>query len=357
MSRNYSNYNNSNYNRSNYSGYEYLNNMNTMVTNYYMLTCSSIGIPLNLLSILTFARLVNNKTNMSFLYICQSLVDINLFLVNLLVVRSPTLFFNTNFINQSNALCQLITYLRRFTLHTSSWTTVLITVDRFIFVIYKNRFKLMQSKWFLCLLILAMFAIITVLDTPNFLFYLSSNSNKTFQTYKSCVSDMDETISSDFISIMLRTYIPFVVMIVLNGIMIKKIMKSSRMSLKQTINHQRKEYQFTISVMLVNVFFFVVNLPESVFNIVYDYYLYSGVFLSSSTFRLTYYLIAGIFSDFSLLFQTFSFFSYLAFNRVFRRQFKILFLKIFFCIPKRTNEIRVAPVANLHESQLTTKTR
>ena len=116
----------------------YLYRLNNQLTNIFVIAYSSIGIPCNILSIIIFYRLTRIKNNMGFLYICQSIVDIIVLLVNLILVRSSPLIFPSNLTNLTDELCKTITFLRRLTLHMSSWITVLITFDRFIFIFYKG---------------------------------------------------------------------------------------------------------------------------------------------------------------------------------------------------------------------------
>ena len=332
----------------NISNFGYLYRLNSQVTNLFVIVYSSIGIPCNILSIIIFYRLTRIKNNMGFLYICQSVVDIILFLINLLLVRSSPLIFPRSPANLSDELCKIATFLRRISLIMSAWMTVLITFDRFIFIFYKRQFKLMQDRRFLVGLIFLVFVVLTILDIPNFFFYLSTNRNVTFSTFRVCIGDFEITVASDIISVFMRTYIPFVIMFVLNIIMIRKIMESSRASLRQTIRTSRKDYQFTISVMFVDVYIFLTNLPESIFYIIYDYYFYSGSFLSSPSLRAYYTLMSGIFASVSLSVQTFSFFSYLAFNRVFRHEFRDFFGKYLKLLARRNSlkPVRVMPIKN-----------
>lgn len=298
----------------------YLQSLNDDITNYYLIVSSSIGIPGNLISLIIFCRLVfTNKTNMGFLYACQTSVDLFLLMANLFLIRSTPLIFASNLTNLTDSTCKLITFLKRFCNHASSWMTVIITFDRFIFVIYKTRFRWLQRKRALICLILLVFAFITVLDTPNLLFYLSANRNITFETYRRCVGNTDATVSADLIGVIMRTYAPFLVMMIFNALMIQKIMKSSRASLKQNVN-SRKEYFFTVAVMAFDVYFFILNAPESIFYVFYDINLYSGTFLSNNGFRLTYTVLLGIFTNLSMIVQTLSIVMYVGFNRIFRRE-------------------------------------
>ena len=98
-------------------GVAYYTNLNNVITSNFVLVSSSIGIPLNLLSILVSLRLMNKKNNMGFLYIFQSLADLIMFLVYLLLIRSRPLIFTYALENQSNFMCKLLRFLRKYS-HT-----------------------------------------------------------------------------------------------------------------------------------------------------------------------------------------------------------------------------------------------
>lgn len=116
-----------------------LSSLSTQISNNFVIVSSAIGIPLNLLSIFIYLRPNLNKTNMGFLYACQAFVDMTLLLVTLFLIRGSSFIFGTTVSNASDFVCKLLTFVRRFTLHISSWMCVVITADRFVFVIYKNR--------------------------------------------------------------------------------------------------------------------------------------------------------------------------------------------------------------------------
>ena len=299
---------------------QYLVKISNEINNYCVIVQSAIGIPANLLSIVIFARLMRNKTNMGYLYMWQSFIDLCLLLCYLLLFQSAhTLGINLYVVN--DAWCKLITFLRRFILHASSWIAVFTTFDRFIFVLYgqTNRFKFMKKNINLTIFILSILMTIMILDIPNLFFYIN----------RSCTADNAIIVSSDIISIFLRTYIPFTLMIVFNIVMIKKTFNRAKVNITRKLtNLTRKEYQFTIAVIAYDIFFLFLNFPRSLYFIMYDVNLYSGAFNGNSLFSAIYSVFNAVTSNLATFVQTFSFVTYLAFNKLYRKEFLYLIGKI-----------------------------
>ena len=292
---------------------QYLVKISNDINNYCVIVQSAIGIPANLLSIIIFAKLMRNKTNMGYLYLWQSGVDLCLLLCYLLLFQSAqTLGINLYILN--DAWCKIITFLRRFILHASSWVAVFITFDRFIFVLYghNERFMFMKKRKYLTLCIVSILFVIMLLDIPNLYFYINVNS---------CTADNAIIISSDIISILLRTYIPFTLMIVFNVVMVKKAFEKAKIALKRSsTNLTRKEYQFTVAVVAYDIFFLILNFPRSLYFIMYDVNLYSGAFNGNALFSANYSVFNAVTSNIATLVQTFSFLTYLAFNKLYRKE-------------------------------------
>ena len=309
----------------------YYNSITNTFEYYFNIISSAIGIPCNLIAIFIFARLMRNKTNMGYLYIWQCTVDILVLLFFLFVARGTTTF-GLNIYNQNDFTCKCFNFLRRFILHASSWIAVIITFDRFTFVLYGhgNRFRFLKNKLNLTGIILVIFIIIAIADVPNLFFSINQKG--------SCKPDSLARISSDIISILVRTYIPFGLMVIFNLIMIREIFKSSKNVGNQTAL-SRKETHFTIAVIASDVYFLLMNFPLSIFYIFYDINLYSGAFDVTSPFSSKYLVANTVFSDFSFCEQTFSFFMYLAFNKLFRNEI----LSIVGRMPFLRNFSRVQP--------------
>lgn len=332
---------------SNQSYAAYLTQITSSFNTYFVLTSSFIGIPCNFLSVGIFWRLRRQKTNMGFLCGCQAAVDAFLLITMFFIIRPPSVFFSYNLPIQSDLSCRFMTFLRRFVLHISSWMPVLITFDRLTFVLYghSQRFKFMKSKLFLFGLILSMFVVIAIADIPNLFFYLSTAANP------SCTGSTGTVISSDIISIILRTYAPFVIMIICNVFMLGKILKKA--AFKQSSLNKR-ENQFTLAIMAFDVYFFLTNFPLSIFYILYDINLYTGSLragVADPLFVATYSLLNAICVNLSFVEQTLSFFMNLAFNKLFRREIMVIVGKVL-PIVARFNRIQpsktqtLSPVTN-----------
>ena len=297
---------------SNLTYVQYLIQISNDINNYCTLVHSAIGMPANLLSVFIFARLMRNKTNMGFLYMCQSAIDFFLILCYLLLFQSSlTLGINLSIYN--DFWCKLIKFLRRFLINMSSWMAVFTTFDRFIFVLYGNtdRFKFMKKKRYLTLCILSIQFVMLVSNIPNLFFYMN----------KGCTADYAIIVSTDIISILFRTYIPFILMILFNIVMIKKTFNRAKVSIARKItNSTRKEYQFTLAVIAYDIFFIALNFPRSLYFIFYDVNLYSGALDGNPLFSAIYSVINTVTSNFAIFVQTFSFLTYLAFNKLYRKE-------------------------------------
>lgn len=321
----------------------YLNKLSSDINWYFSIISSSIGIPCNILSIIIFFRLRRNKTNMGFLGVWQSSIDLILLLLFLLVFRSQT--FGISLATQNDSACKFLTYLRRFILHASSWIPVVTTFDRFVFVFYghSERFKFMKNKRILSAIILIIFIIITILDIPNMLFYLSEII---------CTAEFSVVVSSNIISIFLRTYFPAVLMILFNIVMIRKIYKNSKTISKQT-SSSRKEQQFTRAVIAFDSYFFFLNFPLSLYYILNDINTYSGALKGDSLFAANYTFVGAIAGNISFFEQTFTFFMYLWFNKIFRNEFtnllgKYLHIKCFNRVQPNQMSQSIQSVMNYH---------
>nr|QVK45687.1 G protein-coupled receptor [Proales similis] len=231
---------------------------------YFSFIGSPIGVVLNMISFYVFSRPSLNKTNMGFLYMWQSAVDIILLLLSTFVFASTRLY-GVSFIDASDFLCRVLTFLRRFILHASSWMTLFITFDRFMAVRLPTKLtELRKNKLHLSLVILAMFALIALVDVENLFYYLEQTEvvrgNQT--TVRSvCTASPLVYALSDIISIVMRTYVPFVLMTVFDALIVRRIVQSKN---KSNRSSGRREKHFTAVVLAYNCVFFALNFPLSV---------------------------------------------------------------------------------------------
>lgn len=287
---------------------ENINRIADSVTYYNIIINLAVGVPLNLLNTLVFARLMlnkTNKTNMGFLGLSQSIIDI----IKLLYY---SLEFQSTIIKSSDAICKLLNFMRRIISCASSWMQVITTFDRFVYVIlgYRGRFRFMNRKAFLALIIFAVLFLLALVNIINLFYYISRDK---------CTADHLILIASDIVLISTRLYIPIFLMIVFNMFMIRIVLKKSRNVSRQSSN-VRKEHHFTISVMANDAFYLLLALPLSVYFILYDINLYSGALNGNALFAAKYMLFSNISKAAALSNQSFSFFINLAFNKLYRRE-------------------------------------
>lgn len=158
------------------------------------------------------------------------------------------------------------------------------------------------------------------MNIPNLFFYVKKNGKYD--------GDILFYVSSDIISILVRTYIPSTIMLIFNTIMIRRILKNNRNISNQTASN-RKENQFTVAVIAFDVYFFILNFPLSLFFVFFDINLYSNALQGDKLFNAYYNLIYTITFDISFCKQTFSFFMYSACNKLFRNELLSIIGRIF----------------------------
>ena len=313
-------------NISNTSNYEtYIKNADSQMTYYFVVISSAIGIPGNLISMFVFIRLTlrNKKINMGFLYTFQTIIDLIMLILTLLVFRGSPYLFGYLVLNIGDSHCRAFMFLRRFIIQASSWISVLIIFDRFTFVLYKSRFRFMKNKFILSLIILVLMILIAIVNIANLFYYIGGSSTTSIFT---CIASSFVAILSDMVSMVVRIHIPLLLMLIFDIRMIYHLYKSSKSAKASSV--KRKEHQFTIAAMLCTFLFFITYFPLAIFYIFYDIELYSGAFNGDSVLSVLYTFYLNIFLNISYVQQTFSLFIYLAFNKLFRRElFKILFFK------------------------------
>ncbi len=303
------------------------------INNYLSLTVFPIGILLNAFSLYIFSRPRLNKTNMGILNRWQLVIDIFLLAASAFVYRHHTILFPTSFYLYSSTTCGLLTFMRRFTLHSSSWMTTFIAFDRFLYVHVSRNLKFMKSRIKLCLILVAMFILVAIVDIENAFFYLTIaeavknmtdfSTNQTRQVSsvsKTCTASPEVSIASDIVSICLRTYFPTLIMVILDTYMIVDLRRSKK-RLSGSIR-SKKETQFTFTVILSNILFFLFNSPLSV-----AYFVGYGLRGTGQPNKVIeiYNFVFGLTLNIALLHQSLEFFIIVSINKLFRKELRKVF--------------------------------
>lgn len=320
----------------------YLKQINTDMNNYFVIVALLVGLPGNLFSAFIFARLIarHNKTknNMGLLYATLCLIDFTSIAWILLVDKGYlTAYFGVSFASLGHSFCPLSTFMRRACLHFSSWMAVLITFDRYLFVFHPSRLKRLRNrKLGLVGIIAAMLSLITLADIPNFYFYRSVSTGV-------CTAVFGIVLSSDVISIVIRTYVPITLIVFFDLKMIFKIWKKNKLPTSSTTsatlhltkswtsppppplsstktNRLARERLFTMAVISSGLIFSITHFPISGVYIAYDIKLYSGALSSDPLVSIVYSLLLNAAANFSIFDQVFSILNYWTFNKIYRQE-------------------------------------
>jgi hypothetical protein len=307
-------------------------NLQRTINYYFSVSFPVMGIVLNTISLFVFLRPSLNKTNMGFLYLSQTTVDLILLIYYVFVVRAP-LIFGYTLTNRSEPWCKFWQLFRRFILQASSWMCVFITFDRFVYVLRPNGLGFLKRKKSITLAIAFMFSLLIGINAPNLLFYLdvslansSSNATHVSMTVLGTCRGMPAIqVLTDLVSTVMRTWLPILTMIVLDILIIKKLNENKMKLRARKSSMQKKENHYTKNVILLNFLFFAFNSPIAIGFFIESMRSYTNLAtmsaLGGSIFDL-YFQIAG---NISFAYQSLSFFINIISNRLYRNEIYSLF--------------------------------
>lgn len=272
----------------------YLKELNKNIKIYFSTTIFSIGFVFNTMTILVFLRkgLYNNKTNMSLLYICLAIFDtLALFDSILFIQLFPAI--NLNIQQMSDFLCKFTKLWHRTTLQAPSWILCIISFDRYRTVcLPPNKLAFMKSKRNILIIILSINLILFLINSLHWAFYIERKYTLT----KIFDVDLNKTINqsvlsssacnpsspivqalSDNINSVMRAYVPFIIIFILNILLVKQFIQSKRKMQHSKMNSNnssttensssmsRREIYFTFSVISLNILFLILYTPWTIF--------------------------------------------------------------------------------------------
>jgi hypothetical protein len=154
--------------------------------------------------------------------------------------------------------------------------------------------------------------------------------------YSYCLQSNEATAASNIISILLRAYIPFALILTFDIIVFKRLRNSRRRvgvtqmgARKQPGQFSNKEYNFIITTLFIDLTFILFYTPISVHVTitVVNLYIPTNDFLTSAALNV-YYCCALLVA---FLFSVLQLFLFVMFNRYFRSEaFRILRINRFF---------------------------
>jgi hypothetical protein len=285
------------------------------------------GILFSSLSFLVFIRknLSAKKNMMGFYGIVQCVIDLVTHLLGFYYYFTISMGDDKQL--HSDIFCKLKNFLVAWVVQLSSWLQVMITIDRIISVKYPNRFKILKDRRFLFMIVVALYASLSIANCLNFFYYIedvtvqainNSNSSLTIKE-KICTSNRTIVFIRDLIGILLRTIVPFLITFVLNFLLIRCLIESKKKINKD--KHLKKERQFAITIIALNCLFFVTQLPLGASLILLNVKQYAIIPTNTALIRLIFFVAVYI----ALLFNTLSFMVYLTSNKLFRKEFFQMF--------------------------------
>ena len=287
-----------------------------------------IGIVGNISSLFIFTRpSFNQKTNTGFLYTLFCAINL------ILIVYEAAFKYKNSFTDFSIKLPRSIElYIENILLECLSWVQVIISVDRFIAVLFPVKgVRFMSKRWVLYSIILGVFIFILGVNSPYFIriTVTYTNSYNITISYVDYMSFKVATINY-YIDNCIRFYIPFLIMVIVDIMVIIRL-KKSRTLFNQRQNRQvshtaNRSSRFTRNTILIDLIYLIFNIPSTSYGtymIIYCTLFFVGteIYLPSPYYEL-FLTFLPLFSFFYL---TLIFLLFIAFNRIFRAEFITLF--------------------------------
>jgi hypothetical protein len=333
----------------NYHGNDLLKTINQFLT-YSNFIAMPLGVVLNSLSILICIRKNRSKnTTTWFYYKIVSITNV------LILVDMFTVFYYLSIglaiTSMSEFSCKFVTYSSRVLLQFSAWLNVLVTFDHVLLISQPQRYKtLTQNKKYIYL---AMFGVVLVLcgvNTLNLEFGLIELVEPSYTTTAktTTVTDTDrdfhfgdnkttpstiimctpkaaeDVLVRDIINLVMRMFLPFVLVFLGNIVLIIKFRESKRTSIANNTT-PKKELDFIIVIFVLNVMFIGFTAPQAVAELMLQSYGPRGQFTASSMEMANAQLVYVIATNVAFYNHVLTFFVYLRFNALFFIEFKVLF--------------------------------
>ena len=223
----------------------YLNSLANSINLYFSMIAIPIGLVLNLLTIITFSRQkLRVSSTMSIFYISLAIYDcLSLGNSILFVQMLPSL--GVKIVNFSELLCKLGNVWRKIATQCPSWVQLIMTFDRFRCVVYPHRFKFLEDKRKLIALLVSLFFVIFLINSAYLAYYIylkpttktlfdpNTNTSINKTTFSlSCTASADLALITDITNVIMRSYLPFSLMLIFNISMTKRFLASKKNSLR-----------------------------------------------------------------------------------------------------------------------------
>lgn len=285
-----------------------------------------IGILTNMVSIIIFIKKrLNKKTNIGYMHALLCLF--NIFpLINSVMLTQILPHYKIDLFQKSEFSCKLFSFWIRFALDCPSFQQIYITAMLMVSIKFPIKFISFQKFKYTILVLLVMLIGSFGLNIP-FLFFensLNSINNSSFEMNNSfymkietfeCNANKVLSTVSDMLNLLMRYYIPFMVLLVTNGLIVKHFIDQRKRLKFKKWNKGTKN--FLISITIINTLFLILYLPSSIsFLLIYTQFI--EISSESLSYSMVDFFNLGL--TISYLNNTVPFFAHLAFNRIFRNE-------------------------------------
>lgn len=320
-----------------------------------------VGLLLNGLQLFVFSRReLNSKTNMGSMHALLSFFNILAIFFSILLTQLLP-FLGIYIKNSSVFGCKFLSFLQRVSLDIPSFQQVLITFQFYMSIKFPLKFMAMQNSKKQYLIIILSMILFAVCENIGYFFFdlvvndsNSTNANSTdnssslIQT-NVCFASFALIMGSGISSLIFRNFVPFTMMLIFNILIIYHVLKNHS-KLNRTYR-ARGHKHFFISIMTINLIFFILYLPWSIAQIiVYVQYFFTARQSQTIDSGVLYFYNVGW--SISYLNYIFPFFVYYNCNRLFRKQ---IFLIVNY-VSKEKNSSTFNPQTTV-KSRTTTKVK
>ena len=195
--------------------------------------------------------------------------------------------FQSYFICLSQFTCKLADFMAYFLPASTSWLLVMIGIDRLALIRYRS-IKVFEKKIFqismICAILLWNFFVYVERTKFSYLDIQSPNSsNETCNTNNACdIFSTDAGEISSWVDLVNSTITPFIIMITCSFLIIHSIYIARRKiqinKSKSAMARFKKDIQFSMTIVLLDILFFIFNFPICV----YSFFGFENDFVYSS---------------------------------------------------------------------------
>ena len=282
-----------------------------------------LGFITNLLAIKIFSKKsLNVKTNMGCMHAILCLF--NMFpLVNAILIVHLLPYFKINLMNHSECMCKILNFWRRFAVECPSVQQVFITVMMLYSVKCPSKYLVIQKSKTIKRVVPIIILTLAAINVPSlFGFKLAQDPAKLNKnsTDLDCFASDEFTIAITITTLLIRYFIPFVLIFIMNAFIIKYF-RQTRILFPNAIKQRGGRKNFLTSIIIVNTLYFILYSPMTILFlwIVINYLI--GVEALSQSLLISYNLTISL----SYINNLAPFFVHLVFNSLFKREFLAFF--------------------------------